>query len=173
MIICTFFYPWCLDAVSNCILHSLSHTIDISTHDNVWFPWPIGFWYLSCIQKNLCSILGRDHFFPTLFPLLSFVTTKCINVSLFPSIISLFQWFLTIYFEVANNYSHYGNSRGTKQSWITAHRYEEEKSSCGLLEGLWSLNQRTWLGSIPRQELSHIVSLIVIFTTTTTNWNKY
>ena len=63
MIICTFFYPWCLDAVSNCILHSLSHTIDISTHDNVWFPWPIGFWYLSCIQKNLCSILGRDHFF--------------------------------------------------------------------------------------------------------------
>ena len=63
MIICTFFYPWCLDAVSNCILHSLSHTIDISTHDNVWFPWPIGFWYLSCIQKNLDSILGRDHFF--------------------------------------------------------------------------------------------------------------
>ena len=63
MIIFTFFYPWCLDAVSNCILHSLSHTIDISTHDNVWFPWPIGFWYLSCIQKNLCSILGRDHFF--------------------------------------------------------------------------------------------------------------
>ena len=161
MIICTFFYPWCLDAVSNCILHSLSHTIDKYTWQCLI---PVADWLLVSVMytKKPGFDSQAGSFFSDIVSFVIPINHIFISMISYDLLLSCQQLQPLWEIRVVRN-----------RAEFTAHRYEEEKSSCGLLEGLWSLNQRTWLGSIPRQELSHIVSLIVIFTTTTTNWNKY
>ena len=145
----------------------------ISTHDNVWFPWPIGFWYLSCIQKNLCSILGRDHFFRHCFLCCHLWLQSVLMYRYSHQSYLYFNDFLPSTLKLPTITATMGIHGVRNRAELPLIGMKKKKVPVAYWKASGLLTREPDWVRFPGRNFPHIVSLIVIFTTTTTNWNKY